>query len=111
MLRIFFYFEIIMKSLFLFSFCLPSALLQTFPKQPPPNIIGSNLGGKIVHIFWKGHPLPSCFGTLLIRKRYVITSATCLLNLSDGMSSNTDPLVSSRTKGLSKIEVYSNLNK
>ena len=111
MLKISIYFEISMKSLFLFIICLPSSLLQTFPKQPPPNIIGSNQGRKIVHIFGKGHSLPSCFGTLLVRPRYVITSATCLLDLSDGMSSNTDPLVSSRTKGLSKVEVYSNLNK
>ena len=73
--------------------------------------LGSDHGPRIVHIFGKGHPLPSCFGTLLVRPRYVITSATCLLDLSDGMSSNTDPLVSSRTKGLSKVEVYSNLNK
>ena len=39
---------------------------------------------RIVAIFGWGHKLPSCFGTLLTSS-HVITSASCILRLSDAI--------------------------
>ena len=98
-------FKIEMSLFLLLLFYVQKALSQTFPTQSPPNFIAID---RIVHIYGKGHKLPSCFGTLL-SKRHVITSATCLLDLSDGIVSKKK--TSDALNGLSKVHMYASLDK
>ena len=103
-----FYFN---KGLFLvFLACLPETL-QNNSFKGPPYYFGID---RIVPIFGRNHLLPSCFGTLLTPE-HVITSASCLLRLSNSMLPSLlmwhDGLTSQKNAGLAIVEVYSNIKK
>ena len=65
---------------------------------------------RIVAIFGWGHKLPSCFGTLLT-STHVITSASCILRLSDAIAPKSMDLPHDIKKGLQMVEIYPNLQK
>ena len=65
---------------------------------------------RIVAIFGWGHKLPSCFGTFLTSS-HVITSASCILRLSDAIAPKSMDLPHKITNGLQMVEIYPNLQK